>query len=1102
MMKNLLFLFIFFVLIGCSSRDLRQPSSISQLLELVPPDQSNVHFQNQVFEDADLNIITFEYLYNGAGVGVGDVNNDGWQDIFFAGNMVNSRLYLNKGQFQFEDITEQAGINTQPRWATGVAMVDINQDGWLDIYVSVAGPFSPQQRRNIFYINQQDGTFQDQAAALGLADTGHTTQANFFDYDLDGDLDVYLLTNITQETGPNIIRPKQVNGEAPSTDRLYRNDNGKFVDVSREAGILIEGYGLGVSTMDINRDGWPDIYISNDYLSNDLLYINNGDGTFVDRADALLAHTSYSAMGNDVADFNNDSFLDLVSLDMLPADNLRRKSMFASINYNRHRSELLSGYTPQYMRNTLQLNNGLSSELEVPFSEIGNLAGVAATDWSWSALFADMDNDGWKDLLVTNGYPKDITNMDFVSYKANLLMKGRYDEKTRRQLVEGIRKVQGAHVSNFAFQNIGNLQFDDQTQAWGMNRPSFSHGAAVADLDNDGDLDYVVNNLQEPAFIYKNKGTSNHYLRLKLAPFEENSLAAGTKVQVFVDKQIQYQEFSPYRGFQSSIEPFLHFGLGGAEEVDSIWVDWPNGDKQVFYNIRADQVLEVQHAANIERKSSSRLPGYFTDVTEQSGIDFQHEEAHYDDFRLQPLLPHKFSEEGPALAVSDVNGDGLEDFYIGGAFKQKGQLILQKEGGSWKSLVLGEGEAYEEEVAALFFDADGDGDQDLYVVNGGSEFPLESPYYQDKLYRNEGRAGFVLDKMALPSMPTSGSTVRAADFDGDGDLDLFVGGRCKPNRFPAAGRSYLLRNEEGRFRDVSAAWSPDLQELGMITDAQWLDYDQDSRPDLIVCGEWMGLEVFRNEGGKLQRVTGELGLAKSVGWWNTLSVADMDGDGDQDLVAGNLGLNSPLKTSTDQPLTLYAEDFDEDGRIDPIMTHYLQDTEVPVALRNDLLAWVLPLRRKFPDFKSYGQASWDEVFPGETLSGASKRQAHILSSGWWENQGSAGFVWHALPIEAQLAPVQTILVYDFNQDGKNDLLIAGNDFGTEPHTGRYDALFGQLLLQSPAGNFQAVPTGDSGLYLPGVTKNLSMIHTTRGPVILAAKNNRSLQILRWEQNNN
>ncbi len=1097
-------------LLSIYSSCIQKSESYSPLLRLVPNEKSGVNFSNTLYEDEQLNIINFEYFYNGSGVGIADVNNDGLQDLFFSGNMTSCKLFLNKGNFTFEDITASSGIDTQGSWATGVAMVDINQDEYIDIYVCLAGPYESSKRKNIFYINQGDNTFTDQAAQMGLDDDGHTTQAAFFDYDNDGDLDVYLLTNITDRLGPNVIRPKKTRGESPNTDRLYKNEHGFFTNISQEAGITLEGYGLGVSIRDINDDSWPDIYVSNDYLSNDLVYINNQDGTFTDHAAKYFQHTSYSAMGNDIADINNDGLQDVITVDMLPPDNIRRKLMINSINYDRHRSEIISGYQPQFVRNTLQLNRGISPTGIPAFSEIGQMLGIHSTDWSWSVLGVDLDNDSDKDLMITNGYPRDITNLDFVAYKMSELTQANYDPQMNQAFVHAINSIEGAYLPNYLFENTGELSFQDQSEKWGFTHPSFSHGAAVGDLDNDGDLDVVITNTKDPAFIYENtlnEKSDYHYIRIQLQGPEGNSMGLGSKITIYHDSVKQFSEFSTYRGFQSSVEPISHFGLGTSTFIDSLIIIWPDNRIERQYNIPADQKIIVTYTAS-EFSSTDNHPdidsSLFVPTHDILNLIFKHQEQHYADFKIQPLIPHKFSQAGPGITSGDINGDQLEDIFVGGAFDQSGQIFIQQPDHTFLSNKLSEGTSYEEDMGSLFFDADNDGDTDLYVVSGGSEFKEGSEYYQDRIYKNNGNGKLVLDDSALPKSYTSGSCVVGNDIDQDGDVDLFIGGKLTPNSYPQPGRSVILQNMGGSFRDITEEVCPGLQDIGMVNAAIWSDINTDGKKDLIVVGEWMAITIFINEGEMFTNKTNEARchftelnttstLAQTVGWWNSITGADIDQDGDIDYILGNLGLNTPLKTSFEEPVSLYVNDFNMDDRQDPILCHYLEGKEVPYHPKDDMVQQMYTLRKITPSYTDYAQATWKDLFPSEVIDYAKVYRAHTFESVYLENKGNLEFELSPLPKEAQMSPVFGIEILDTNQDTYPDVLLSGNSYATETMSGRYDAFQGMVLLGNGHGQFLPCSLTKSGWYLPNDEKGLITIPVSNRPHMIAVSNNDTLK---------
>ncbi len=1109
------------------------------LLVRLDPGKTGIHFSNHISENDTINILSLEYVYNGGGVAAGDFNNDGLQDLYFTGNTADNKLYLNKGGLEFSDITEEAGVNGAERWCSGVAAIDINCDGWLDLYVCATVLQPASKRTNLLYINQGIGsnadsipTFKEMAQDYGIADNSHTTNAAFFDYDNDGDNDLYLLINeMEKQHQPNRYRAKITDGSSPRTDKLFRNDwdeikgHPNFTDVSKAAGITIEGYGLGLNVCDVNRDGWKDIYVCNDYLSNDLLWINNGDGTFSDKAAAYLKHTSYSAMGNDVADVNNDGLPDLVALDMLPEDNFRRKTMLPPVNYITDINNDRFGYQYQYVRNTLQINEGVRpGTKDLLFSEVAMLAGIHATDWSWSPLFADIDHDGFRDLLVTNGFPKDVTDRDFMDYHSEV-----GNIAFQANLLPQIPSVK---INNYAFKNTGSRLpvFDNVSAQWGMHDASFSSGAAYVDLDNDGDLDYVTNNINDSAFVYQNllmdvKSDSTNWLNINFAGGTKNPQGLGAIAEIYYANNMQYWDNTPYRGYLSTVETGAHFGLGKTTQIDSVRITWQEGLVEVLYGVKANKMLKV----DIKNARPGKLQGMpandhalFTDVTQSIGIDYIHRDSNFIDFNYQRLLLHKLSQYGPGIAVGDVNGDQLEDFYISGSTFYPGTFFVQSEQvpnfAQVDLFVSHESEKIEEELGALLFDADNDGDNDLYLVSGSYEMPAGSAGYQDKLFINRN-GKFSRDHNALPQFFKSGSCVRAADFDHDGDLDLFVGGRVIPGEYPRPLSSYLLRNDltndVAKFSIVNETNAPGLDSIGMICDALWTDFDNDSWPDLLLAGEYLGLQLFRNKGGVLSPHVDNV-LAEATGLWNSLAAADFDLDGDIDYVAGNLGLNNIMKTkplhessaktpagsgpdgeakSDETYISIYAADFDGNKALDAIPVAFFPDmkgqlAEFPYFQRVDMEKQIVKLKGLFPRHENFGVATIHDVV--SKFSGISPLVLHArwLPSSYVENLGNGTFAIRPLPMEAQVSPVYGMLAEDFTGDGLPDFLLAGNDFGTEVGMGRYDAMNGLLLAGDGKGNFNPMKMQESGICISGDAKSLVSISMSNGSMAVVAGQNK------------
>jgi hypothetical protein len=1088
------------LLLSCQPEMEKKPTLFIE----IPSNISGVDFRNDLSFDEDFNVFTYRNYYNGGGVAIGDVNNDGLADLYFTGNLVPNKLYLNRGDFRFEDVTDKAGVAGARAWSTGVAMADVNGDGLLDIYVCNSGDISGDNKQNELFINQGDGTFLEQAEAYGLADQGFSTHAVFFDYDKDGDLDVYLLNNSYQAIGSfNKMQNERIKRDPVGGDKLFRNDGDKFTDVSEEAGIYgsVIGFGLGITIGDVNQDSWPDIFISNDFFEKDYLYINNQDGTFTESLEGAMRSISAASMGADIADVNGDGLLDIFVTDMLPEPLPRLKQVTTFENWDKFQFNKTHGYHYQFSRNMLHLNNG-----DGTFSEVGRLANMEATDWSWGALILDMDNDGKRDVFVANGIYQDITDLDYLNFIDNQETKIKIISQDGVNYKALIDPIPINPISNYAFRNLGDLRFENVADAWGLAQPIHSNGAAYGDLDNDGALDLVISNVNQPAQIFKNQGRSQnpelHAIQFRLVGKGKNTQAIGAQIRVTSGDKIFYAEQMPNRGFQSSVDPKITIGLGEISQVESIEVLWPDGKYTELKNHPADKLMVIkwEDARDMPTgKAFFEKPGMpLFEKEKETGLDFIHSENSFVDFDRDRLTYFMFSTEGPAFTKGDVNGDGLEDIYFGGGKTFPGRLYLSLRSGKYleSPQAAFAADALSEDTDAVFFDADGDGDLDLFVTSGGNESGFGMPDLSDRLYLNDGKGNFTKSSQAaLANVVGSSSSVKLIDVNEDGAMDLFVGGRLVPFTYGAPANSQLWINDgKGNFSEQSSVLAPAFKDLGMVTDAQVVDWDGDGKNDLVVVGEWMAPTFFKNTGGKLEKI--EMPNLNSLkGWYRVIEVGDFDGNGLPDFAIGNHGLNTKFKASSASPVTMFLNDFDQNGSIEQIYTKQSGDTQVPYTLKHELERQVPGIKKKYIRYTDYNDKALGDIFPKDIIEKSLIQEVRNLESGILLNQGNGTFEWKPFPRMAQRSWVFAIHVADIDSDGKQDLILGGNLAQIKPEVGKLDASYGEVLLGNGDGSFKFVPNREHGLRLDGDIRAFSSLGEKR---ILVVKNSAPVEIWRYK----
>ncbi|GHA25684.1 hypothetical protein GCM10007103_03670 [Salinimicrobium marinum] len=1087
------------LLVGCKKEKdmVTADSSETKIFQKIFSESSAIDFSNNLTETDSLNYFNYSYIYMGGGVAAGDINNDGLQDIYFTGNQVPNKLYLNKGNLEFEDITETAGVAGDQSWYTGVTMADVNGDGYLDIYLSVGGKYEP--KNNQLFINNGDGTFDEKAEEYGLDDPGNSVQTTFFDYDKDGDLDAYIANYPpTRFDSPNFIYEyKMKNVSDLESDHLLRNDDGKFTDVSEEAGVRSYGLTLSATVADLNNDSWPDIYVSNDFSSPDFLYMNNGDGSFREVVKEATSHTSFFGMGVDIADYNNDGYLDIYQVDMSAKDNRRKKANMASMNPDLFWSTVESGFHYQYMQNVLQTNTGVFEDENPFFADLSRITGSASTDWSWGPLFADFNNDGHKDLFVSNGTRREINNNDYF----NKLK----DTRVVEDQLEKSLNIPSEKIDNFMFQNNGDLSFEIANKKWGIEYEGWSNGVVYADLDNDGDLEIIINNIDDKASFFKNTSSDhNNFVQIAFEGNEKNAFGLGTRAYVKANGMEQMQELTLTRGFQSSVAPQLHFGLAKADVIEEIKIVWPDGKVEIVKDVEANQQLTFRHTnASVTEDPEEEITKpdlLFATIKDTASFpQYRHVENKFNDFKEEILLPHRTSTFGPGAAVGDLNGDGKEDFFIGAASTYEAGLYFQTETGFEKqsSPAFQQDKKYED-LGALIFDANEDGHNDIYVVSGGNEFEPDSEFLQDRLYINDGKGNFQRDESALPDMRTSGSRVYQADFDKDGKQDLLVLGRLVPGYYPLPAKSYILKNvgEKGKakYRDITKNIAPEFQSLGMATSAEIVDIDEDGWKDIVVVGEWMPIRVFKNSEMGFTEISEELGLADTAGWWWSIKAGDFDNDGDMDFLVGNLGRNYKYTANEDETFDIYFNDFDENQKQDIVLSYYNDGEKFPLRGRECSSQQMPGIKNKFPDYQSFSTATLEDVYTEKELENSLHYQVKSFASVYLENKGGK-FVRHELPSGAQISSINQILVDDYDKDGKLDALIAGNLFWSEVETTRNDAGYGMFLKGDGKGNFQETSPVNTGFFVPGDVKDMLSLKFRNKEIFVAVKNDDLLQFV-------